>query len=148
MSADNLLTALGFFLTLVGLLGSYFYVHLSTWFSEVASLESKWKLNEFGETPERIEARLECRYELARLHSHVPFLITLVISGFMGYLSWTACDLAKDLPSSLPVVDVHLRALTIFLLLFFALSLYFLIRGYTKTFGVARAIKKKLSAAD
>jgi len=39
-SADAL-SVIGFFLTLVGLLGSFFYIHLGEWLREVIALETK-----------------------------------------------------------------------------------------------------------
>jgi hypothetical protein len=58
------LSVIGFFLTLAGLLGSFFYIHLSDWLREVLALETKWRINAVGDEPDQRAARRECRYEV------------------------------------------------------------------------------------
>lgn len=139
MTQETVLTVLGFFLTLIGLLGSYFSVHLSTWYADVVSLRSKWQLNRVGESEARKEGRLECRYELSRVYNHIPALVFFVTLGFMGYLAWTAFSISGKTGTS-AVVEIHLHALAVFIGLYVLLSIYFLLRGYS----AAREIKQEI----
>jgi len=61
------LSVIGFFLTLVSLLGSFFYIHLSDWLREVVALEAKWDVNKIG--TDRDDAQIECRYEAEKAAS-------------------------------------------------------------------------------
>jgi hypothetical protein len=94
-SADAL-SVIGFFLTLVGLLGSFFYIHLGEWLREVIALETKWDINRKGDEDYQKAGRFECRYEIDHIATGITKLTSAVITGFvmfifvLGLLTWVA----------------------------------------------------------
>jgi hypothetical protein len=49
----------GLFLTLVSLLGTFFYIHLGNWRRDLIKLKAKWEQNKFNQTDEERSAVLE-----------------------------------------------------------------------------------------
>ena len=96
VASANALSVIGFFLTLVSLLGSFFYIHLGDWLREVTALKTKWDLNKEGEQPERCAARRECRYEIGHVDIQTTRLTSQVVTGFvilifiLGLILWVA----------------------------------------------------------
>lgn len=96
IASTDALSVIGFFLTLVSLLGSFFYIHLGDWLREVNALKTKWDLNNEGSQPERRAARRECRYEIGHVDTKTTQLTSRVVSGFiififiLGLILWLA----------------------------------------------------------
>lgn len=141
VSGPEVTTAIGFFLTLVGLLGTFFYVHLSNWLREILELKAKYDLNSKGDSEDRRKAVLECRFQLKRLRNHIPVLVALLISTFLGVVTYSAAQLIRSLDPRPLLMTYYLRIGTVFLLIYAALTLYFLIHGYL----VANRIKEGLN---
>jgi hypothetical protein len=49
LTSPDVTATIGFMLTLVGLIGTFFYVQLSNWLREILELNSKYELNRVGE---------------------------------------------------------------------------------------------------
>lgn len=84
VASTDALSIIGFFLTLVSLLGSFFYIHLSDWLREVIALETKWDINKIGD--ERRAARLECRYEIEHVATRTTLLTSAVVTAFVIFI--------------------------------------------------------------
>lgn len=142
-TTGELTAAIGFYLSLTGILGSFFFVHLSNWYREVLELEAKYRENRVGDDERRRWARVECRFQLARLINPVPLLVWLVISGFIAFLAasaWHMVGLASPRPL---IFDYYESAFGIFLAVYLLLSLYFLLNGYM----IGRRLRRQLLPA-
>ena len=78
-----ILSVQGLFLTLVSLLGTFFYIHLGNWRRDLIKLKAKWEQNKFNQTDDERSAVLEVRYELPGLANYVVPLVTGVVTGFI-----------------------------------------------------------------
>lgn len=87
MLSDHI-ALIGTLLTLIGLLGTFFYVHLSTWLRDLISLKTKFDLVDPPGTPEEKQAALECKYTLSGLYNYVPLLTTAALSAFIGFAAF------------------------------------------------------------
>jgi len=139
----NELTVLGIFLTLISLLGTFFYIHLSSWFRDIIALKSKWELNEIGNKPEEEQACRECRYALRGLFNYVPLSIAIVISAFIGLVSWYSFSFLSTVEVKHSLANALCVIFTTFLIIYFLLTLYFLIHGYIIGFQISNRIMKK-----
>ena len=83
LTSPDVTATIGFMLTLVGLIGTFFYVQLSNWLREILELNSKFELNKVGDSEPRKQGRLECKFQLQRLLNHIPALIAVLISIFI-----------------------------------------------------------------
>jgi hypothetical protein len=94
LTSTDALSVIGFFLTLVGLLGSFFYIHLSDWLREVIALETKWRINRAGDDKKAV--RRECRYEIEQVANWTTLLTSVMVTTFvilvfvLGALLWLA----------------------------------------------------------
>lgn len=94
VASNDALSIIGFFLTLVGLLGSFFYIHLGEWLREVIALETKWDINRIGDEDYQKAARFECRYEIEHIATKTTKITSAVITIFiififiLGLLLW------------------------------------------------------------
>jgi hypothetical protein len=136
---------IGIFLTLVGLLGSFFYIHLSSWFRDLIALQNKWELNKIGGTPEEIEAQRECRYALRGLYNYVPGLVAGVITLFIGLVSGFILNYLFSIEVSGPLSSVLWVVFLAFLATYFTLTLYFLIAGYRTGARINAEIEQSLT---
>jgi hypothetical protein len=140
ISEDSAVAAISIFLTLVGLIGTFFYIHLSSWLSDLLQLKSKWDLNATGESPERKEARLECRYEIKRLLNHIPILVSVVTTGFLIFISEIARRMSLEIVSEPASFWYYKIAYKTFLIVYLILTAYLLIFGYV----VGCRLKRKM----
>ncbi len=146
VSSSNALSVIGFFLTLVGLLGSFFNIHLGDWYREVLALTVKWQVNRFGDDPDQKAGRRECRYEAEKAAIPVILVTTGAVTCFVLSVSVLSIMLWLAEPSKdrawayIGIVGVC------FLFLYLALTLGFLVTGYTKARQVLRAVQEKMAA--
>jgi len=125
----NTYSVIGLYLTLAGLLGTFFYVHLSNWLQSLLRLQAKWQVNKRGTDTEQRSAIRECRFELKGLFNHIPIVVALGISGFIGLLSRDALDMLSEVPGD-ALAQRLTSILCAFLWLYFLLTLYLLIHGF------------------
>lgn len=141
LTPSDVTAAIGFMLTLVGLIGTFFYVHLSNWLREILELRSKYELNRVGDTEPRKQGRLECRFQLRRLLNHVTLLVSLVISFFILAVVYVAQQLIEAAQPEPAVVPYYRTAATVFLIIYFGLTVYMLAFGYSVAFRLRKDLK-------
>jgi hypothetical protein len=128
---DNsaILSTQGLLLTLISLLGTFFYVHLSGWRKDLIKLKAKWEQNHYNQTNEQKAAVLEVRYELPGLSNYVTPLVSLVVTAFillvagLSYALWTPYCGPPTIRTSLTIAGIA------FLILYVLLTGGFLIGG-------------------
>src|SRR5262245_40787406 len=118
LTSSDVTATIGFMLTLVGLIGTFFYVHLSNWLRELLELRSKYELNKVGDTEPRKQGRLECRFQLRRLLNHVTLLVSIVISVFILVVVYLARQLMEATQPEPAVVPYYRTAAKVFLAIF------------------------------
>lgn len=129
MDNSAILSTQGLLLTLVSLLGTFFYVHLSSWRKDIIKLQAKWEQNKFNQTDEEKAAVLQVRYELPGLKNYVTPLVTAVITGFilliavLSSILWTEYSGPEQLKALLTIAGGA------FLILYLALTGIFLFGG-------------------
>jgi hypothetical protein len=141
LSTSDVTACIGFFLTLTGLIGTFFYVHLSNWLREILELKSKYDLNSVGDQEQRKEGRLECKFQLRRLFNHIPALISLVISLLIVALTCLSLKLIHEISPEPVVASYYKTAGLYFLIAYFSLTIYMLIHGYLVAFGLKKHLK-------
>lgn len=138
MNTSEVTTGVGFMVSLVGLLSTFFYVHLSNWFRDVLDLHAKHKRHAADSTRQAEELARTCRNEIEKIYNHVPFVVWICISLFLTYVTILAIQMTDEVKPYSRVFDYYGRAVWGFMGLYFILSLYFLIRGYL----ICRQIRK------
>ena len=141
LTSSDVTATIGFMLTLVGLIGTFFYVHLSNWLRELLELRSKYELNKVGDTEPRKQGRLECRFQLRRLLNHVTLLVSIVISVFILVVVYLARQLMEATQPEPAVVPYYRTAAKVFLAIYFGLTIYMLAFGYIVAFRLRKELK-------
>ena len=142
LTPSDVTAAIGFMLTLVGLIGTFFYVHLSNWLREILELRSKYELNRVGDTEPRKQGRLECRFQLHRLFNHITLLVSLVISFFILVVVHVGQQLIAAAQPEPAIVPYYRTTATVFLLIYFGLTIYMLAFGYYVAFILRKELKQ------
>lgn len=132
VASTDALSVIGFFLTLVGLLGSFFYIHLSDWLREVLALEIKWRINSVGDEPDQRAARRECRYEVEQAANWTTLLTSLVVSIFVVFIFVLALNLWRAQPERSTAWNYIGYGGAAFMAIYAGMTGYLLIRGYIK----------------
>lgn len=126
---SNELTVIGLMLALASLLGSLFSIHLSNWLRELLQLKKKCDLNKRGNTPENDHAMHECQYTRASLVNHVPWLMSGIMTLFLGLIVWRISDsLIKAWCASSEARDLGI-VLIAFIVIYIGLNGWLLTRG-------------------
>jgi MFS family permease len=147
VQSSDALSVIGFFLTLVALLGSFFYIHLSDWYRDVLALVTKWRLNRYGDDPDQKAGRRECRYEVEKVTSWTMLITTLVVTGFVIFvfllsaILWLAERHRSDAWAYIGIAGVG------FLLVYLGMTFSLLIAGYYKVTRVRDDIKSQVPLA-
>lgn len=131
-AGGDALSVIGFFLTLVGLLGSFFYIHLSDWLREVLALEIKWRINAVGDEADQRAARRECRYEVEQSANWTTLLTSLVVTAFVIFIFFLALSLWRAQPEKTAAWTYIGWAGGGFMVIYLGMTGYLLIRGYVK----------------
>ncbi len=132
VASTDALSVIGFFLTLVGLLGSFFYIHLSDWLREVIALETKWRINAVGDETDQRAGRRECRYEVEQVANWTTLLTSLVVSAFVIFVFVLALILWRAQPEKDAAWIYIGYAGAGFMAIYAVMTGYFLVRGYIK----------------
>ena len=144
--STDALSIIGFFLTLAGLLGSFFYIHLSDWYRDVSVLEVKWKINRFGDEPDKKAARRECRYEVEKISSWTILLTTGVVTSFILFVAILSTILWQSEPDKNQAwLFIGLAGLA-FLAVYLATTAYFIYAGYKKATNLKQQIQISFAA--
>lgn len=121
-------TTVGLFLTLVGLLASFFWVSLGTWLRDLVALRSEARYWKPIEDNNAKKERALLRAKVDGLGEFTTGLTTAVVLGFGAFLLVRALQLASNLDGEL--ASSLESALWVFLVVFVVLTLFLLIRGY------------------
>jgi len=140
-SAETL-SVIGFFLTLFSLLGSFFYIHLSTWLQDVLALETKWEIHRTGDEPDQKSARRQCRYEIVPLASWNVLITSLVVTFFVVFIFTLSVILWLGQPNKTMAWLFIGYAGISFIVIYLGMSTYLLVKGFSKARRLWRAIRK------
>ena len=139
--SSDALSVIGFFLTLVGLIGSFFYIHLSDWFRDVITLKVKWDTNKSGDDQDQKISRRECRYEIEKVGGSTTLISSIVMTLFISLVTILSIIIWITQPEKSDVWIYIGIASVGFLLIYLSMTGYLLINGYSKT----RALKKDIA---
>ena len=121
-------SVIGIYLTLTGLLGTFFYIHRSNWLRDFLRLKAKWDNNKRGTDAQQKTAIRECRFELKGLFNHIPFVVSFVLSAFIWLLYTNAKGLLSGAPTD-ALAGQLIDMLSIFVWTYYLLTAYFLVHG-------------------
>jgi hypothetical protein len=139
--SSDALSIIGFFLTLAGLLGSFFYIHLGEWYRDVLALEVKWRLNRAGDEDGQRAARRECRYEAEQMASGTTLLTTLVVTAFVLLVSVLSLVMWLNQPGKTDAWWYIAVAGGAFLIIYLLMAGFFTAKGYRKARQVRQQVR-------
>jgi hypothetical protein len=142
VAAADALQVIGFFLTLVGLLGSFFYIHLSDWLRDVMALATKWRF--YKDADDRWDAKLECRYEIEQVANWTTLITSLFVSAFVFFIFYLGLQLWLAQPSKDVAWTYVAWAGCSFLTIYVVMTGYLLSRGYLKARTLLKEAIKEL----
>ena len=141
--STDALSVISFFLTLASLIGSFFYIHLSDWFRDIISIETKWSINKYGDDPDQVSARRECEYEIKRVANRVTLVSSIVTTLFIVLIACLSVGLWVTSPEKSDAWGYVAIAGVSFLVIYLGMTGYLLISGYGKANRLQRAIEPK-----
>ena len=148
VQSSDALSVIGFFLTLIGLVGSFFYIHLSDWYRKVVSLATKWEINRYGDDPDQKAGRRECRYEVEEVAGWTTLITSLVVTGFVVFIFllsvvlWLTEPEKSDAWAYIGIAGVG------FLLVYLGMTAGLLVAGYCKATKVRGEIREKMPSTS
>jgi hypothetical protein len=133
------LSVLGMFLTLIGLLGSFFNLHLATWYRDVLAARTAWQI---ADASSNDDAKRDAASVLKGVSIWVPVLTSTAISVFIAATARMSFQIMHG-PQQPSVLMGYLSdALSLFLCVYFTLTLGFLVLGYLARRKAASEAKK------
>jgi len=140
---SDALSVIGFFLTLIGLVGSFFYIHLSDWYRKVVALATKWEISRSGDDPDQKAGRRECRYEVEEVAGWTTLITSLVVTGFVLFMFLLSVVLWLTQPERSDVWAYIAIAGVGFLLVYLGMTVGLLVAGYARAGRVRAEIREK-----
>jgi hypothetical protein len=142
MDFGTVLSIVGFYLSLISLLGSLFFIHLGNWYKDINTTEQKWRrYKTLNSSDKHIEAYLEA-FDEKNPQAWIGFLL---LSSFMLVLGIFAEMLKRYLPQGEVISSYLYLPIYLFFILFLIASMVYLVRGYRKVNRLFSEIDQKLS---
>lgn len=121
---------LGFFLSLISLLGTFFYVQLSNWLRDLIASEAIYDANAVGGTSEEKEQIRKLKYSIAGLYNLVPLITSVAITAFIALVAGIIISILRHALATDYLAQNLMLALCGFLVIYCGLTIYLLLRGY------------------
>lgn len=137
----NVISILGFYLSLLSILGSFFYIHLGNWIKQIQTTQRKWSQFKSGSN---LDKKIECYIETIDEKNLQPALGFIFLTVFMLLLGWFAQDLITTLPPTSNIADYLYIPGYIFFALYFIVSLIYLVYGYCNANKTYKEIEEKI----
>lgn len=141
MTPSNPLSTVGLLLTLGSLLGSFFYLHLSTWLRDILALRQKTELNIARGEEAQKRAIVECQVELRKLNSWHTYVVNTAVVGFVVFIMVLGLQMVATACADPLAAPIHL-AMLVFLVLFLVLALGLMALGWSNAQWVKAELKK------
>lgn len=122
---------LGFFISLISLLGTFFYVQLSNWLRDLLASEALYDANKVGSKPEEKEELRKLKYSIVGLYNSVPLVTSIAISTFIALVAGIIIRILSPSLSNDYLAKNLMLALCSFLAIYALLTGYLLLRGYS-----------------
>jgi len=138
----SIVSILGFYLSLTSLLASFFFVHITNWYLRIVAASVSWeqvKLIEQGRA-QWVDCLIKARVE----RSPQPLFIFLLFAIFLGTLAYFAYEIQFDNPINVNLVYFLYRPGSIFLVVFYVVSIVYLIVGYVKVQDLVSEIEAQI----
>lgn len=138
----TVLSIIGFYFSLVGLLGSLFFVHLGNWYKDISTTEQKWKRFKNLDVRDR---HIECYLEAFDEKNPLSYVGFILLTSFMIILGVFAQFLRQYLPAEETLTSYMYLPIYLFFAIYFIASMIYLVLGYRKANRLLSEIDKKLS---
>jgi hypothetical protein len=148
VGSSDALSVIGFFLTLIGLVGSFFYIHLSDWYRKVVALATKWEINRSGDDPDQKAGRRECRYEVEEVAGWTTLITSLVVTGFVVFMFLLSVVLWLTEPERSDAWAFIAIAGVGFLFVYLGMTVGLLVAGYSRATKVRAEIREKTASTS
>lgn len=137
----NVISILGFYLSLISILGSFYYIHLGNWVKQIQTTKMKW--NQY-ESRNQEDKKIECFLEVSDEINKQPLFGFIFLVIFMIILGFFAENL-KSIPTTENKIWNFLYFPEyIFFGFFFVISVAYLIYGYSTAISLYHDIEQKL----
>ena len=143
MNTETVVSTIGFYLSLVGLLASFVYIQLGTWYRDIATTEQEWE--QFKDKQGVRDKWIEIYWALVKHKSPEPrngFLLVTLFMVILGIFALVMISIA-NIPDSTPLVFVVAPVLIFFVIYLFAAGSYVL-KGYDTAKRLFEEVTDKL----
>lgn len=145
---SDIIALASFYLAIVGLLVSIFFLSLTQWLTSTLALESKWRVFSAGQNrlkeAQYYERRLDMFSEATNLSSPMTAVSWVLLSGFMAYIMYLMRNLGGPLDDNAQAfLHTYLKTpCYAFFLLYVLASIVMLAIGYRKAHSVLEGVRK------
>lgn len=138
----TVLSIVGFYLSLISLLGSLFFVHLGNWYKSISTTEQKWTRYKFLDVRDK---HIECYLEAFDEKSLTTLIGFILLTTFMVVLGAFSLFLRASIVGDGSLESYLYVPMFLFFALYFLGSTIFLGLGYRKVAQLFQSIDTKLS---
>lgn len=134
------------YLALLGLLSTFFFIHLGTWLAEISGMKAKTDFLTTKPKAEYTSEKLEAFYVSSGHSSFWILFGWVIVTGFMGIIVTFLEILRRSLPTA--QADTMWRFVAvpglIFLAIFLVASIFMLVRGYLVASDNKKRLREKI----
>jgi hypothetical protein len=136
----TVISIVGFYLSLIGLLGSLFYLHLGNWLKQIGTTKEKW--NQFKTRND--DKKIECYLEAYDEKSWQPLIGFVLLTIFMAIIVLFGEQIKSLLPLGTNVSFFLYYPMYIFFTIYLIASGLYIVKGYWTARGLYNEIDSKL----
>jgi hypothetical protein len=137
----TVVSVLGFYLSLISLLASLFFIQLGNWWREVAKTEQKWSM--YRRSPAERDKQIECYLEASDQKGPAPRVGFGLLTTFILILAAFAGGLAGQLAQNRIFVALYIPG-GLFIAIYLIASISYLAIGHKTASRVADEARKAL----
>jgi hypothetical protein len=139
----SIVSILGFYLSLTSLLASFFFVHITNWYLRIVAASVSWE--QVQSIADGHAQWVDCLVKARVERSPQPLFIFLLFALFLGTLAYFASEIRSGNPLNENLVYYLYRPGSIFLAVFYVVSIVYLIAGYAKVCRLVREIGAQIA---
>jgi hypothetical protein len=141
----NVISILGFYLALISILGSFFYLHLGQWVKQIQTTQQKWdQYKLLDDRPDERGKKLECLFETMDERNLQPAIGFSLLTIFMFIIGVFASKLRIFIPGENSLANFLYITGYLFFIIYISTSLIYLSWGYCNVKKLLLNIKSNL----
>ncbi|MFW9995197.1 MAG: hypothetical protein ACFFD4_24385 [Candidatus Odinarchaeota archaeon] len=147
MADAMLVEIMRYYVSIIGIVGAFFYIQMGNWLQSIYKLGSKLEVSENVSRDEEIRLQNELSIEIGEYKNWVFFILMIIIDVIFFFLALLSIDIYASLGDTSSLYQV-MFPYWLFTAVFICSSAVSLFVGYKKLYAIADALPELKSESE